>query len=447
MSDGAPGPALLDPVPLPLPPGAAGTEPPRRGRIALIIAAVVTLVLALCGLSVAGVIWLATAGPDLSIPGPAPGPPVGVHAMKWAGGSRYVVVEYESSGVDATTSVIAWDSKTGSATKLDGFRLVATEASSTQVWLARAARIPTSADESFSSSSPWDEPSWGLPDSDGPGDAYSWDAAHPERQPEYSGLPRWETWPSPDSRTAAYLSADPEIGLWPGSLAFDVRSALTDAYVSEGRTFLPVGWSPSGRYFAVFDDNSWSGMDARLSIFDSTSGSEVASYETSQSADGETFEQLKGVAWDPATDVLWVCTETATGAEAIPSSVFALSPQGTRTPVIGTLHDPGKVVEESTLIGRDGAGVLLYVQSSSDRTLWRIESGVAVKVGPLPGTYFGIHPDAYRDGGGLLAMTDAAEDTGTLTATGTVSDGSEESKTVVVLVDLAGKHARRIWPQ
>jgi hypothetical protein len=360
-------------MPLPLPPGAVGTEPTRRGRLALIIAAVVTLVLALCGLSAAGVIWLATGGPGLSIPGPAPDPPVGVQAMKWAGGDRYVVVEYASTGVDATTSVIAWDSKTGIATKVDGFRLVATETSSTQVWLARAARTPTQTDGlSFSANSPWDEPSWGPPNSDGPGDAYAWDAAHPERQPEYSGLPRWETWPSPDSRTAAHLSVDPEVGLWPGSLAFDIRSALTDAYVSDGRTFLPVGWSPSGRYFAVFDDNHWSGLDARVSIFDSTSGSEVASYETSESADGETFEQLKGVAWDPAVDVLWVCTETATGGETVPSSIFALSPQGSRTPVVGTVHDPGQVVEESTLIGRDGAGVLLYVQSSSDRTLWRI---------------------------------------------------------------------------
>lgn len=430
-----------DPEPVPLPPGAAGSGP-RRKRLTAFFALAVIGFLLTCGLFVAGFVWFVSGGAPLPIFDGSADPSTGVMSSQWAGDGRYAVVEYAYGGTDATSSVIVWDSRTGETTKVDGFRLVSTEPSSTQVWLTRAVAA-SEVTEGASFDSPWNEPSWGPPRADGPGVAWIWDVEAPANRPVKVADPSWRPWTGPSGVTAA-LAVDPKAGLWPHSLTFGVESALVDAAVPAGmKTFRPAGWSPSGRYFAVVDDNVWSDT-GRVAVFDAGDGRVVASYETTPGND-DSYEQLEGAVWDPGEDRLWVVTSNASGAEDVPANVFSLDTSGTKAPMRGVAHDPGKSVFGTTVIGRDPRGVLLFVQSTTDQTVWRISNGAAEKVGSIPGTYYGVNPLSYAHGQGILAQTDPES------PTSAGGDSSEtllpERGTTAVLIGLDGTDPQIVWPQ
>jgi hypothetical protein len=436
------------PEPLPLPPGARGTgAPPRPRRVGLIIAIAVASMLVLC--AVGGIVAFSEfSGVDpfaaLDMSGSSPGPAVGVHSVRWAGDGRFVVVEYGSGGVDATTSIIAWDSKTKERSIIDGFRLVATEPWSTEVWLTPAVQ-PEDRDSEVNS--PWDEAPWGPPIADGEGAAWRWDVATPGNEPVELPEPTWEPWKGP-SGTKAVLAIDDDYGLWPISISFETSPGTVEGETPEHTlTFLPVGWSPSGRYFAILSDDRWYGTGATVAILDATDGSIVASFETTVGPDGEIDRQMGGAAWDPDRDVLWVATTATDGSEDVDVAVLGLEASGTVTPLPESPWEAGKTVSGGAIVGRDTRGVLLFVESATDKTVWRISDGSAGLLSKIPGTFFGIMADSYREGGGMLGMTSpVGEGAEPDPLAGPLLGEDQGGDSAATLMNVDGTGLRVIWP-
>lgn len=419
----------VNPRPLPLPPGtpAGGGEKRNGARIALIVITVVVGVLALCIAAslLLGQVFLP------GFPGSMDTFGQGVVTMQWAGSGRYAVVEYASSGADATASVIAWDSATGMTKQVDGFRLVSVEPSSTELWLTRAVDPDV---ESFGGS-PWAEPAWGPPESDGPGTAWTWDAAL-GGSPVQATMPRWKPWAGSSGRVAD-LRIDPTEGLWPNQLEFSTGgSERVAARVPEILvTFLPVGWSPSGRYFAVRNGDPWAEEGPLYVVFDSVDGSVSASF--SGSAEGAPLDGPVGnVAWDPVRDTLWtVRSDAIRDGEAYRIEARSLDATGTT----GSTDLPAAwrtAQNPATVIGTSPDGVLVGIEGANGIDLWRVSGRGVVEVEfanagdlSLPSA-----PGLYSVSGGLLVSD----------YSGNGFDIMSERASVV---DLHGGDLRRIWPQ
>jgi hypothetical protein len=421
--------AVPNPVPLPLPPGAVGTV--RNGRrTAAIVSATILAVLLACGLMVAGATWvLGTEVARIDAPGvPLPPFSAGLSTAQWADGGRYAVAEFAPRSTGGAPSVIVWDSRSGATTKVDGFRLVTTEPWSSEVWLAR----PAPALDGSATGSPWKQASDGA-SWDGPGVAWRWDAASPGRAPVRVEQPSWQ-WKG-RAGVSAEMSVDPSRGLRPDRLAFRTSAGRVDAQIPAGIvTFLPVGWSPSGRYFAVADTNQWGGPGGGLAVFDSTTGSLVASHVLPRGDLQATYKELAGAAWDPAKDVLLVVGSTTyenedQGVDSWASGLDARS--GAMSPLP---HPPAVWIgagRPAELLGTDPSGALVCVATADGRALFRISaSGVRAVKALANEDYWMLSQDSYSESGRLLvwSLEDTPDD-------------------LLVAVGLNGKNPRRIWPQ
>jgi hypothetical protein len=427
------------PVPLPLAPGAPSAGGRRnRPLIAMIVAAAVLGVLGICAVS-----WLA--GDRLMSGGGAypplpPGPEVSqepaVMAMTWAGDGRYAIVEYQSGGEDATSSVIAWDALSGETMGIDGFRLVATEPSSTQVWVTRA--VNESDDESDESyDSPWSQPNWGGSAWDGAGVAWVWDPAK-GGPPEVQDRGTWRPWVGSLGREAG-LSVDPSIGLWPSKLTFSGggEAAVAVDFDRAVKSFLPIGWSPTGRYFAVRVAGD-GGSDPSVVIVDALYGTTAT--VRSDNADGDDSDWIvrSGAAWDNERDVMWM-VDSRLGADPDPegATVSAVDPRGAKTVLQqvpaswrGSLSDP-------VVLGPSSKGVLIGVGAPDTYEIWRIEEGRPVKVGELPDSQFVLDSErVHASSNGLLVQI-----------FGEPTEFSLTPQDSAAVVDLNGKNLRTIWPK
>lgn len=172
------------------------------------------------------------------VPGSAGSP-----AVSWAGEGRYAVVQFYKEF--RYPSVMVWDSQSEETRVLDGYRVLFAETAAPVVWLE-----PVTAREV-------DQSTWldGLSDSldHTPARLMAWrldDGSEPSaRVPS-----KWR----PIAGPGGYV-AYPEIsvlrGAGPSALWFNnaassgegVKAAIPESTVS----FSPVGWSPSGKYFAV----------------------------------------------------------------------------------------------------------------------------------------------------------------------------------------------------
>lgn len=437
----------VGPEPLPVPPAWTPDESRvRRRRTALIVVAAIFGVFVLCGIS-----WFlarqafsaATAGDEISVPSldetTSEGEdvlPSGVSLAKWADAGRYAVVEYLPSGPDATTTVIAWDSISGAVRNTDGFRIVAVEPASTQVWLTRAV-APSNSPGDLTSA--WEASSWDAPESDGPGTVWSWDVATPDAPPVKVARPKWRQWESPTGATAV-MSADPKVGLWPNELTFTVDGRTAKASLPVGMTtFLPVGWSPSGRYFAVKNLSRWEGPETRVVIFDSIDGSLKTSYTASGTGEDGPFEQIDGAAWDAQRDELWVTTSMdGDDVEDPQITCTALSVDGSRTPLRNPPEDWKTAFGGAVVLGADAQGVLVSVESDGGQVAWRISGRAATEVGTLDaGDYSATGSGSYSSAGNLVVQINGDPDP---------KDPSAHYGDVAI-VGLDGDNLRYIWPK
>lgn len=431
------------PQPLPLPPGAPGGR--RSGvRTGLLVALGVAGALAICGLAASGIIWFASSGPF----GGMDSGSTGVMVTEWADSGRHAVVEYVSAGADGTSSVVAWDSQTGESTKVDGYRVVATEPSSTQVWLTRAV---SDTDDIGESDSPWQEPSWGgAPEGDGPGILWRWDTASPGTPPSQVASGSWEPWTG-SAGSAAVLFVDPSVGLWPNRLKFRSDEGTVTAKVPGGEgTFLPIGWSPSGRYFAVIDPDTWSGPGSSVTILNAADGTVAASYETTDGADLTSVEHLDGAAWDAASDTLWVATSTSNESDdgsvsevdsedlSLKVALFSLEASGTRTPLRAIPSSWSTAINGPRVLGGVAGGVLVAIEAPDAVAVWKTGNGTAAEVGSLSSDDFAlVGRNVYTDAGGLLVQH-YGSGIGFRT-------NPEDGEAAVVGLD--GKNPRTIWPK
>lgn len=365
----SPGPV---PLPLPLPPGArAGGGGPRRTAVWVIVGAVFAALM-LC--VAAGFAFNSFFDDYLDMPLDA-----GVRSVAWSGDGRYAIIEYRGVGADSTASVISWDSETGRTRTADGFRLVATEPSSTQVWVTRAP--DETSEEGWASDeegewtyeSPWDYPSYGGPLSDGPGTAWSWDVAG-DAAPEVRTSPEWMPWKGP-AGTVARLSVWQSAGLWPMSLEFESPDGdiVYPDTPEEMNTFLPIGWSPSGRYFAIRDGSG----EPVAFIIDAWTGKVTAEFEDPGTSSAYGLSDLSGgAAWDPVEDVVWfavtVWPDDATSSTEL--SFERLSVDGTQTTFDGAPSEWSKLNGEPALLGTDGSSLLVSAWDEGGLGIWRMNA-------------------------------------------------------------------------
>jgi hypothetical protein len=430
----------VDPMPLPLPPGtqrAAGEHMSTR-RITAIVLAVVVGVLALC--SLAGLAVNSILGPGFFSDSSGPS---GVLATRWAGAGRYAVLDYASSGTDATTSVVAYDTVSLQTRKLDGYRLVAAEPSSTTVWVTRA--VDPSQDSGFTgvsggvpapsaSDSAWSAPDYNGPETDGPGQVWAWDAAL-GGLPTQEATPTWQPWIGPAGITAE-LSIAPTVGLWPSKLAFSVEgSAPVEADVADIGSFLPIGWSPSGDYLALSTGYGSSDSAPLVTILDARTGTVVASYSgAGNGPTDDSYTEFDGAAWDPVRDVLWVCELRTVGQEATTSTlvVTSLDTSGALSPLASPPPSWKNVQGSVSVAGTGPDGVLVSVDGDNGPELWRIGGWGAVGVALSEDLGVSrVDEGSYSPTSGLLVIT----------GSGAFSNGSD-----AVLVDLKSRLQRTIWP-
>lgn len=284
------------PEPLPL---AAGPAGPRGGRRGVLAAVLGVVALALCGGLAAGAVVLSgVVGAGLR----------SSRAPVWDvvvfGGGRYLAVECVP---EAGASVYVVDLETGDRKPAVGFELLAAEPHAPVLWLTRSSsdggRPGEGSMQGDGSDAPQDELMvWNVDAESAPG-------------PWKSG--GWTPWPG-DGGYSAFAEVEPVRGAWPASLDFrrlDGSGRPAQAVLPEGfGTFEPLGWSPSGRYFAVRElgeapDSRISGR-GRVVILDAADGSVASSFTPQATA------YLVGSAWDSQADELGVVTvgKEATGA-------------------------------------------------------------------------------------------------------------------------------------
>jgi hypothetical protein len=435
------------PVPLPLPPGASRSEHPRRKRtVALIVGGVLAL-LVLCAIVVAGLgSFVRSAFPNSVYAG---GGSSGVLATRWADGGRYAVVEYQGSAQDSTTSVIVWDSQTDRTRKVDGFRLVAVEASSTQIWLTRAVADDLVLDPNIGADitpptdSPWASPDYGGPMSDGPGAAWSWDLAG-AGDPVPRSSPSWRPWIGPNGSTAL-LSVDPSIGLLPSSLSFsgDGAAPRKVAMPSDLGSFMPLGWSPSGRFFAVLGLDGQDGIPTWVGIVDSRASGVVASYTTDDwpgNVPDSASLDIDGAAWDPVADKVWVAQSSQSTSDngdnaTTTISAVAVAPGGANFPVVATPSAWASAQNPSIVLGTSATGVLIEIDTPDGPSVWNLGSGRPVRVGlSAAGAGYSLEEGGYSARSGMLAAIEPVMP----------FDNSGDGRAVIL--DPTGETIRTIWP-
>lgn len=245
------------PVPVPIP----VSEPPRKRTVRWwrVVAAVLALaVVAGCAVG----IWAAVRflGDAFGVAEDEPLEPEDwgvagsgwLKVAQWSGDGRYLVVQHLTDG--GRPAIIAIEAQTRAGRVIEGYRPLFVEPEAPVVWLER---IPAS----------------DLPSDDGLGDTFDhvpdellvWrlDGKSSPRRP--ASL-QWEPMRGPGGM-AAYLAVDPDLGAGPAKIAFGPSGGeppAESAYlrpVPKG-TFVPIGWSPSGRYFAVEGLVGWDPLEA-----------------------------------------------------------------------------------------------------------------------------------------------------------------------------------------
>lgn len=386
------------PAPIPLAPQ---TSPAPRRKLWPWIVGVVVLLLLIGGC--VGAVWIL----DNSVnsiteellgengPGSILGPE---ESVAWSGNGRYGVVQYLREYT--YPSVAVWDSTTGESRTLDGYRVLFVETAAPVVWLEPVTDEEAEMGESTDASGdaldhkPKRLLAWRLDDGSKPTD----------------NVPsKWHAWPGP-ADSIAYLEINPLKGAGPSALLFNNKASQGEGVKAKipdsVSTFVPVGWSASGRYFAIeslVDEARYLEMDASnglsrtLVIFDVSTG-EVASSPVVTSQD-----ILAPVAsWDGSRDIMfWPELGALTDGETGPVRYKSIEATGA---VARDAFDtfgwdrPGDFssVYQVNLLGWDPSGPVYSVEGR----LWQIGADGFEDLGMSES--YGV--GAWYPGSGLLGL-------------------------------------------
>ena len=250
--------------------------------------------------------------------GPAPGEERKTVWAGWTGSGRYAVTETgPGGGLASAVTVDVWDSQSGNTQQLIGYHVLAAEETEARLWV-----VP--ADEGTNRPGGVLRALNDLPDDhkDSSHDGLAvWTVGSAKPVP-VSGKAQWAPLAGAGKVTAV-LTVDPVRGAWPSGLTFvsksgsRVAASLPDAIP----TFEPLGFSASGRYFAVRD----TGGDlapAIVIVYSTSTGRET----TRINAEDEPYYDL--VCWHPSRDVLvGYGFDYETGTEQPPYRGWLIAPE------------------------------------------------------------------------------------------------------------------------
>lgn len=371
----------------------------------------------------------------------------------WCGDGRYAVAQVtESTDDGAYAAVLVCDTKTGKTRIAHKTRVVAVEQAAPRLWVApEADSRDTGAFEDGATSPPVPRPL------DLAGDGVDrvarglavWDLDREGTDADPAG-PEWGAWPSRAASVTAVLIVDRSKGCLPSDLRL---GAVKAAVPADAGTFEPIGWSPSGRFFAVITQvagkkadadldayaKSWQAAndgpgitvgttdepaspsqplgDSRVLVFDATTGALAESLRVAQPL----FNRTSGAAlavWDGET--LLVMDDGAKGGLKRASPLAGAS---ATKPV--TLADwwAGDYRGHAFFAGGSPEGPVACRSTSGFADIWRQGSdGGAVHlgtVGPfgagaatISGDVSASQPIRWREGAGLLWLRDGSREDG-----------------------------------
>ncbi|MDI6900292.1 MAG: hypothetical protein QMC79_01185 [Anaerosomatales bacterium] len=344
----------------------------------------------------------------------------GGESIVWSGNGRYAVIQhYEDFDIPV---VVVWDRETDEVRTERGYVLVAAETFGAQVWLEPRSDVVDWVD--------------GIADiaDHRPERLLVWRLDVPGATPTDDAPAKWRAWPGPGDRVA-YLEVDPLKGAAPAKVLINNAASSGEGVKAElpddVGTFLPVGWSPSGRYFALEEladltGTSWTDPDAdplgeaspgersprRLLVVDAETGALVGDSPLDEAvdhapasvwaADEDTLYTVASSLWDPET------------GDDLPAQVWRVEPG--EEPVDAFAAEGwerrGRLDAAYFLrfIGWSPEGPLLL----SDEALWRLGADGPDRLG---GAYW--TGAAWAQDAGLVAITqewDSATDTDRLVA-------------------------------
>jgi len=353
----------------------------------------------------------------------------GMDQVAWTGDGAYGVIQYHRELT--YPSVAVWDRETGATRTMDGYRLLFVEQYAAVVWMEPVTDEQADSGESFDGlgdaldHKPARMVAWRLDDGSDPTD----------------DVPaKWGAWPGA-ADSVAYLEINPLKGVGPSALLFNNKASRGEgvkaALPESTRTFIPVGWSASGTYFAVeevIDEESMvtegaTGDSAETTVtprniivFDATTG------KVSAIAPLPVFVGSSPIAmWDGVVDRIFWLTPTDPDSEFASVGIRSMTATG---PAGDAFVDLGwgipaefRDIYDASLLGWDPEGPLFVV----DGDIWRLSGDGPAQLGML-----GPQSGAWHPASGLLAVAREYD-----------SDGSEWPEAQIT--DNHGGARKMIW--
>lgn len=418
MIEGQTPPPLM---PLPVPEAA-----PRSKRGVWIALSAVVVVLLACAIAAAvslswvfsqdGLDWLErTAGYSDSLGDEDYGyqDPGGARAALWTADGRFAVAQAYTE--DGMPCVIAIDPSGGEPDVVENYILAAVEPTGSVVWL-RDGSHPWGSDPG-PDAAPLPALTDGMFDSPGEYSLVRWDLGGAYPEPVQARYPVWAPLANGSGITAQF-TVDETAGTNPTGITFkrDGSPAVDARIHPDIVTFHVIGWSPSGKYFAIeqlvqvseygpseyYSEDVYDGPLRYLVILDAETGKAV--FEKPAMNDG-----MRPAFWHSKRDVvMWanqrVYEDAQTGTESEPARLMAASPDGTsaRASQVLGFEEPvaWKDLYQLTLIGCEPAGMLVTAPWAGT-PLWLIDpSGAVVGAGSADDVDGGAWNERY----GLLSM-------------------------------------------
>ena len=295
----------------------------------------------------------------------------GNNVVAWTGSGRYVVLQYYRDYL--YPSVVVWDAETDTTRVLDNYRVLFVEPDAAVVWLepvtARQADGSTWLDglSDCLDHKPERLVAWRLDDGSAPS------ARVPSKWRPIAGPGGYVAYPEINVLKGAGPSA-----LWFNNAASS-GEGVKDEILDTTNTFLPVGWSPSGRYFAIEEsarEDAYTGdsgeepapLSRKLVVYDAATGKVSAQAELP-----ETAIESPTALWDGTTDRLfWPVAPRMTSDTASELQLRTMTATGTAGDAFARMgwdlpERLGEVWFVNSL-GSDPAGPLLDV----DSTIYRV---------------------------------------------------------------------------
>jgi len=350
--------------------------------------------------------------------------------LAWFGNDRYLAIQTSRNLVQNAQNVpvpqvIVWDRETKTSEVVGDYVLVGAERAFPRIYL-----------NSASGDDEWGDPYAGMDErppydqyddlfDDMPYDFFAWS---PGQKPALldDDTVSWSPWKGSGKSS---VEAIIDNGSSPINLFFSTGGERIKANTYGFFSCEPVGWSPSGAYFAVVtlqdaysefyqqfdalaDAALLQSMQNRVLIYSAADGTVV--YETPLGT-GRAASVSSAVMWDSTSDMLYHQVidsppgepfTQVTGARLAAVDLTGAKPT-TLTVGIPDTWQPG----DWSFLGTQSAGALIIETTGESRAVWRISSGVLSRVGTLdlpPGT---VSLAAARDGAvAWLYASSTAED-------------------------------------